>query len=624
MARNKRLDLERLEAREVPATAFAVGAFTGADVNTLFRFDTATPGTIQATPPITGLNVGDVIVGIDFRPADGQLYGLGANLAADTVQVYRIDALTGVVTAIGGPANVANITGATSFGMDFNPFVDRIRVITGLASDGAGGNTNNFRLNPNDGTLVNGVVDTDLNFAFDPGEAPEIAVAYTNSSFTPIAPAGTTLFGITQGASSFVVHSNGPSFATLDGVGPLGPTVTGVNGGLDIFGLNNSAVAILRTAAGSELYTIDIATGAATLVGLVGSPADALVLSDVAVAPALPPIAVTGGTATTVSLFTSSNGVVAAGAVVPSQIGGPTSTRATTADVNGDGAIDTIVTSGPGTPFRLSVISGADNTTVLIAPFDPFGDPGFTGGGFVSAADLDNDGRSEFAVSPDQGGGPRVTIFSLAAGATTATVRANFFGIDDVNFRGGARIAFGDVNNDFVPDLLVGAGFQGGPRVALFNGATLFGTPSRITNDFFAFPGTDAVTLRNGTFVAIGDINGDGFGDLIFGGGPGGGPRVFILSGNLISAGNISGAYAAPIANFFVAGNSDDRGGIRVSAQDIDGDDRDDLVVGSGEGSPAKIRAYLGVNFTTTVEPTIVQELAVLGGLTLASGVYVG
>ena len=72
----------------------------------------------------------------------------------------------------------------------------------------------------------------------------------------------------------------------------------------------------------------------------------------------------------------------------------------------------------------------------------------------------------------------------------------------------------------------------------------------------------------------------------------GGAPRVFILSGALVAANNVAGAQTTPIANFFVAGNTTDRGGVRVSFADLDSDTRGDLVVGSGEGNPAKIRAY--------------------------------
>lgn len=291
-------------------------------------------------------------------------------------------------------------------------------------------------------------------------------------------------------------------------------------------------------------------------------------------------------------------------------------------DVNGDGFPDIVLVTGPGTPIRAAVISGKDNNTVLVAPFDPFG-ANFTGGGFVAAADIDHDGRAEFVVTPDRGGGPRVSIFSRNPDGTPAT-RANFFGIDDPNFRGGARAALGDVNHDGTPDMGVCAGFLGGPRTALFNGKTLLSTPTKLIGDFFAFPGSDALSLRNGVFVAIGDLNGDGFADLIFGGGPGGAPRVFILSGATVSAGDIEGAQARPIANFFVAGNANDRGGVRLVVKDADGDAKADVMTGSGERSQGNVRIYLGKNFTTSGEPKVFQDIDPFPGDVLADGVYVG
>jgi hypothetical protein len=287
-----------------------------------------------------------------------------------------------------------------------------------------------------------------------------------------------------------------------------------------------------------------------------------------------------------------------------------------------DGTADVVAVTGPGVPIRVAVLSGVDGH-VLVAPFDPFGGD-FRGGGYVAAADLDGDGRAEFAVTPDQGGGPRVSIFGRNADGTLTT-RANFFGIDDPNFRGGARAALGDVNRDGTPDVIVAAGFGGGPRTAIFTGqSVLAGSPARLVNDFFAFPGSDAVNLRNGSFVAAGDVDGDGFADLVFGGGPGGAPRVFILSGARISAGDLAGAYASPVANFFVAGDLADRGGARVAVTNSDGDGKADVAVGSGAGDPARVRVYLGKDFSGGGEPGSFADLSPLGGAVLADGVYVG
>ncbi len=322
-----------------------------------------------------------------------------------------------------------------------------------------------------------------------------------------------------------------------------------------------------------------------------------------------------------VQVLTPTRGTYAVAGTMTVYDGFPSSVRATTADVTGDGTPDYITGAGPGGRPQITVFDG--RTGNVVADFLAF-EPSFTGGVFVAAADLNGDGKAEIVVAPDQGGGPRVVVFSIATGGA-ATMRASFFGIDDANFRGGARVAVGDVNRDGTPDVLVAAGFLGGPRVALFDGKTILGgIPTRLVNDFFAFPGTDAIALRNGAFAAIGDLNGDGFADLIFGGGPGGAPRVFILNGQTVSGGDVSGAQASPIANFFVGGNATNRGGIRVAATNADGDAKADLVVGSGEGNLANVRVYLGKNFTSSVEPTAFQDLGVFGGATLSGGVYVG
>ena len=296
--------------------------------------------------------------------------------------------------------------------------------------------------------------------------------------------------------------------------------------------------------------------------------------------------------------------------------------RVAVGDVNGDTISDYVAVTGPGTPTRLAVLDGITQAVIVI-PFDPFNDPNFVGGAFVAVGQIDGDGRGEIVVSPDLGGGPRVKVFGFA-GTPVLVPRADFLGIDDPNFRGGVRVAVGNVNADAFGEIAVAAGFSGGPRVALFNGATLnpLTAPLRLVNDFFAFGGTDAETLRNGVYVASGDTNSDGIDDLIFGGGPGGAPRVLVLNGVLVSANNAVAAQAAPLSNFF-SGNPAARGGIRVAAKSLSLGLRDEVVTGSGEGDPARVRVYFGVAPGAFPDPAQVQEFGPFGNAA-TGGVFVG
>lgn len=110
----------------------------------------------------------------------------------------------------------------------------------------------------------------------------------------------------------------------------------------------------------------------------------------------------------------------------------------------------------------------------------------------------------------------------------------------------------------------------------------------------------------------------------MFGGGPRGGPRIYVLSGQLLVTGSAS-LFSQPVANFFVAGNSADRGGVRLTVKDADGDAKADIVAASGNDSPANVRVYLGKHVNGTAEPGTFQDLQLVYlGNKLAGGIYVG
>jgi hypothetical protein len=129
-SRRARLQLEVLENRNLLATL--VGLSTG---NQLVHFDSAAPGVVQHQVAISGVTAGEDIVSIDARPANGLIYAL-----SDASSLYTVNPFTGVAALVGMSGTPLNSNLAA---IDFNPSVDRLRVVTS--------NEQNIRLNPNNG-----------------------------------------------------------------------------------------------------------------------------------------------------------------------------------------------------------------------------------------------------------------------------------------------------------------------------------------------------------------------------------------------------------------------------------------------------------------------------------------
>lgn len=174
---------------------------------------------------------------------------------------------------------------------------------------------------------------------------------------------------------------------------------------------------------------------------------------------------------------------------------------------------------------------------------------------------------AELVAGSDAGGPPLVRLIDPATG----NVNSQFLAFPG-NFYGGVRVAVGDVTGDNVNDLVVAAGPSGGPQVIAYDGLT-----GGVVTGFLAYPST----FTGGVFVAIGDVNGDGRGDIITGAGAGGGPQVSVFD-----------AVSGQLLTSFSAYAQDFLGGVRVAAGDLDGDGRAEVVTAPGFGGGPDVRAF--------------------------------
>jgi trimeric autotransporter adhesin len=245
--------------------------------NELVTFRPGAPSALLATVPVTGLGAGEVLVGIDYRPATAQLIGVGSSSV-----VYALDVQSGVATALGAPFNPP-LAGSV-FGVDFNPAVDRLRIVSDLDQ--------NLRVNPVSGQVAG----TDAPLAFDaagphPFANPQVVASAYRDNVAGVA--STTLYGIDSGLDILVLQGSAggtpvsPNAGTLFDVGALGIDA-GDQAGFDVSPLGGALASL--TPAGqsiSRLYTIDLTTGATIAIGDIGG---AQPIRDIAIEPPSVPL----------------------------------------------------------------------------------------------------------------------------------------------------------------------------------------------------------------------------------------------------------------------------------------------------------------------------------------------
>ncbi|MFC6269631.1 DUF4394 domain-containing protein [Frigoriflavimonas asaccharolytica] len=238
LANGKAVNIGKLPSKVIDlaiptkSVAYAVNA-----ANALQIFDPTNP--IPVTKAITGLQASESILGIDFRPLNGQLYALGSSS-----RIYTINLGNGAATVVGG--QLTTLLSGTDFGFDFNPTVDRIRVVSNTGQ--------NLRLNPIDGsTIIDGTI--------NPGTPALSAAAYTNN----FAGATTTTLFVIDATTDRLYQQNPANSGTLVDVGALGINVVSTNG-FDIGSKSQTAYSILTVGTETKIYTINTTTGAATSV----------------------------------------------------------------------------------------------------------------------------------------------------------------------------------------------------------------------------------------------------------------------------------------------------------------------------------------------------------------------
>ena len=224
---------------ETPDVTF----WTLVDGKQLQRINTKSSETAMTTIAITGLMTNDALVAIDFRPATGELYGVST-----MNRLYVINQASGMARVIGAAALNPVIDG-TAVGFDFNPTVDRIRLVTNKGQ--------NLRLHPETGAVAatDGMIANAANISIE-------SVAYTNS----VAGTSTTVLYDIDSKTDKLYRQDPPNDGTLVETGALGVDIS-MSGGFDISGTGNVALTAVMVAGKWELHQVDLTTGKLTKLG---------------------------------------------------------------------------------------------------------------------------------------------------------------------------------------------------------------------------------------------------------------------------------------------------------------------------------------------------------------------
>jgi hypothetical protein len=299
-------------------------------------------------------------------------------------------------------------------------------------------------------------------------------------------------------------------------------------------------------------------------------------------------------------------------------------------DVNGDGIPDLVTGASAGNPnvkvfngaaFVYGSFNAANPGADVITSFFPYALQ-FNVGANVAVGDVNGDGFADIVTGASVGN-PDVRVYNgrdIATGtfnATGSSLLAQWFPYG-LNFNIGANVGAGDINHDGFADVVTGA-TAGNPDVRVYNGrdiaqGTFNPIGASLLAQFFAY----GLNFNVGAFVAVGDVNGDGFGDLITGASIGN-PQVNVYDGQAIASG-IFNPTTSLLTSFFAFNIVGQNVGVSVSARDFTGSGRADILTGATSGAPA-YRVVDGLS--SGIQPPAVNGIDALAP-TLVSGLFVG
>jgi len=230
-------------------------------------------------------------------------------------------------------------------------------------------------------------------------------------------------------------------------------------------------------------------------------------------------------------------------------------------DIDGNGTNEILYGSGSGVESRVHLIS---HEGVDVWSYQAFSSP--QNGIRIACGDTNGDGADDVIAIREAGSASEIRIFDAQG-----NIRKRFFAWDN-SFLGGMDIAAADINNDGKAEIITGMGPTGLPRVQAFTE-----DGDRVLN-FYAY----GLGYRGGVNVAVGDVDGDGYNEIITAPKFHGGPDVHIYS----KRGFLK-------KRFFAYGEGF-HGGVNISTADIDGDGIDDIITGAGRGGGPHVRAFHG------------------------------